>query len=75
MRKLRARRVEVIEHISDGKLQAIVKALDLMTNNHKYVIVPEVVDKMVVTSNIRLKGKREKITFSSTEGSYLKEGP
>jgi hypothetical protein len=75
MRKLRARRVEVIEHIPDGKLQAIVKALDLMTNNHQYVIVPEVVDKMVVTSNIRLKGKREKITFSSTEGSYLKEGP
>jgi aspartate carbamoyltransferase regulatory subunit len=51
VRKSRARRVQVIEHISDGKLQAIIKALDLMKKNHQYVIVPDVVDEMVVTSN------------------------
>jgi hypothetical protein len=44
----------------------------LIKNNHQYVIVPDVVDEMVVTSNIRLKGKREKITFSTTEGLYLR---
>jgi hypothetical protein len=44
----------------------------LIKNNHQYVIVPDVVDEMVATSNIRLKGRREMITFSSAEGPYLR---
>lgn len=39
-------------------------ALDLMKDKHKYVIVHDVIEDWVVRSVIKLKGKKEPITFS-----------
>lgn len=64
MRKSRARRADNISLVTDKMVRAIAKALDLMKDKHKYVIVHDVVEDWVVRSVIKLEGKKEPITFS-----------
>ena len=72
MMKFRLKRVAIISEISDAKVKAIAKALDCIKEKHEYVIVPSVIDESVIASQIKLKEKKEPITFSSPTGPYLR---
>ena len=72
MMKFRLKRVAIISEISDAKVKAIAEALDCIKEKHEYVIVPSVIDESVIASQIKLKGKKEPITFSSPTGPYLR---